>query len=219
MPNGIQDKVNTAKSVLAGANKKFPSPVAAPAPAPIAKSMGVRPPTRPSGGPSLLDAKPQTGKEASDIASGLKWNAEQSRAAGSTLGQFKDGGKVPKTGKYKLHKGETVLTADEGKDIMKKSDMGMSAMAGLGSKKSKKKKMRMSIESSDNDGYITRHHAEGDEKEPMSKEETHVHPNMDALMKHVKDTMGGDEPESAGEEAAEQAPASPAPGGMPPASA
>ena len=190
MANDTQDKLNAAKATLADANKKFPSP--APAAAPVStKAAGIMPrPASPTSG--LGDGGAQLGKE-------LKAKQDNVNAVAPVIGQFKDGGKVKKTGNYKLHEGETVLTAEQGKKKAAKAENGMEAMAAKA--KSGKSKHRMHIESTDNDGYITKHSSEDGEGKSDGREQVHVHPDMDALVNHVKSTFGqtGGEPTEATE--------------------
>jgi hypothetical protein len=167
----IDEAVQSAKAALDHANKSFSRTASKPE---EKESPVIAPKIAPK----------------SDLGSSLKWRAEQGKEAGKVLGQFKDGGKVPKTGKYKLHKGETVLTAKEGNEMSKKHEMGMSAMAGLGSNKKSKKKTHMHIEPTDNDGYITKQHSEGGENPSEPDHAVHAHSNLDALVKHVKSTYG-----------------------------
>lgn len=175
-PINIDDAVKNAKGALATANKKFPSP----APAPTA------PAAKPAAASSMPSIPMQTKKDAEDIKGGLKWRADQTKSNSDVLGQFKDGGKVPKTGNYKLHEGEKVLTKDE-------VDNGMSAMADKA-----KPKVKLHIEPSDNDGFITQQHpATGPQNDDDKK--VHVHPDLDHLVDHIKATYGDTSSQEASE--------------------
>jgi hypothetical protein len=202
-PTATDDALQGAKAALATAKAKFPTAPAAPA-APVKPKMAA--PAAPKG---------------DDTAGGLAWRAQQIKENPTVLGQFKDGGKVPKTGVYKLHKDETVLTADEGKAIAKKKDkdsgMGMATMA-LGMKKSPGGKTRMHIESSDNDGFITKSHSEDADGKGDGREQVHVHPSLDHLVDHVKKTYGAapdNEPNEESEAAEAEKPTAAKPGELP----
>jgi hypothetical protein len=54
------------------------------------------------------------------IAESMAREANMNPRAGDLLGGFKKGGKVKKTGPYKLHKGERVLTARQAKAAPRK---------------------------------------------------------------------------------------------------
>jgi SLT domain-containing protein len=78
------------------------------------KSAGDTDPSRFAAKPAAPKpaAKPASGgmaREASDVGSGLRWRAEQVK----NIGEMKKGGTIPKTGSYKMHKGEEVVTADK----------------------------------------------------------------------------------------------------------
>lgn len=163
----VSKALESAKSALAGA-KKFTASAGdsdpskfAPKPAPVAK-----PTPKP---------KPETGlaKDASDVGSGLRWRAEQVKS----LGSFKKGGTVPKTGVYKLHEGEQVIPSE----IMDK------ATSALGGPKKSKKKLHMNIKPTDDDRFHVVHTYSGGEKTDMPTENTeHAPSSLKELLAHVE---------------------------------
>lgn len=122
-------------------------------------------------------------KDVADVASGLKWRGEQVK----TLGSFKKGGTVPKTGNYKLHKDEKVIPAEKAKQMdTKMMDAASSALGKSSpSKPVMKAKLRMRISPTDNKGYIVDHDG-SDEKAP----EQHSYSDVKSLLKHVGDHYG-----------------------------
>jgi hypothetical protein len=96
VPQNIQDAVDKAKSTLADANKKFPSISTAPkAQTPVAKAA----------------AQPSTGLGDSTIGPSLKAKQQNIQDYSNSLPKMHTGGDVPKTGDYKLQKGEHVSPA------------------------------------------------------------------------------------------------------------
>jgi hypothetical protein len=106
------------------------------------------------------------------------------KSAGNPLGSFKQGGTVPKTGVYKLHKDEKVIPA---KSTGMKDMMSMAGNA-LAHKKDGKKKVHLHIKPSDNDGYSIEQteHMDGTPGMPTH----HVYPDTEGVMEHVGRTYG-----------------------------
>lgn len=162
------------KSVEGKTNSSFaPKPASKPAPAAPAKP------------------KSQTDKDVSDIAGGLKWRGEQAKAV-NTLGSFKHGGTVPKTGAYQLHKDEQVIPAEKAKQMDTKVMDAASQALGKSSpsKPTMKAKLHMRITPTDNGAYIMDHEhrggSEGESKPPAQ----HVAMDVKSLLKHVGDHYG-----------------------------
>lgn len=130
-------------------------------------------------------ASPASGlaQEAESAAQGLKARGDQVK----TLGSFKKGGIVPKTGNYKLHKDEKVIPAEKAKQMdTKMMDAASSALGkSAPSKPTMKAKLRMRISPTDNKGYIVDHDG-SDDKAP----EQHSYSDVKSLLKHVGDHYG-----------------------------
>jgi len=102
------------------------------------------------------------------------------------LGDYKHGTKnVPKTGAYKLEKGEAVVPAKENTMKKRMEAAGKKAMSKLGGKKAAHKKAAMRIQQTDNAGYHVQHDAV-DGGEPQS----HAFENLKGLMSHVQNHYG-----------------------------
>jgi hypothetical protein len=91
---------------------------------------------------------------------------------------------------------EKPISATAGNALANKAKAKLgTATKGLGAKR-KHKKIHMSIEPTDNDGYITKQHSEGGEK-PMDpsqdsdRPQTHAHPDLKALLAHIQGQYGG----------------------------
>jgi hypothetical protein len=127
------------------------------------------------------------------------------------LGSMKKGGTIPKTGLYKLHKDEKVVPADKAKTMAKKSmDHATDGLAAAPKAKRSKKAIHLSIEPTDNKGFIVKHteHTDG----MPGKTKHHVFQHAAEMHKHVMKTfpakaMPAQEPMEA--EAAPEAPAAP----------
>lgn len=168
---GAKDALSKAGSFTKSVEGKTPgtfAPKAAPkSAAPAAKS--------PQSG--------QTGimREASDAGQGIKNRMEQSSKA---LGTFKKGGVVPKTGNYKLHQGEKVIPAE--KANMDKNQMDM-ASAAMKAAKKPGKKLRMTIEQTDNDRFMVDHDEQGQEPNSRSR---HAMSDVKELHQHIDKHFG-----------------------------
>jgi hypothetical protein len=120
MPNNeISKKVSAAKTALAHANQMFPSPAPAPAAPPAPMAAPSAPQQMPN--PSLADEL------------GAKFG--MMKKAGQALGTFKKGGKVPMTGKYILHKGETVVPTRKSVQKSRESKSGARILANARAKR------------------------------------------------------------------------------------
>lgn len=154
--------------------------------APKAQPKAAPAPAKPAKPQSQLD------KDVSDVGSGLRWRAEQAKAVAPTLGGFKDGGTVPKTGKYLLHKNEQVIPAEKAKQMDTKVMDAASQALGKSSpsKPTMKAKLHMRITPTDNGAYIMDHEhrggSEGESKPPAQ----HVAMDVKSLLKHVGDHYG-----------------------------
>jgi hypothetical protein len=118
------------------------------------------------------------------------------------LGSFEKGtDSVPKTGVYKLHKGEAVIPKD--KNPMKQVDKAMASSKDMMGDDKKPKKAIKHIETrKTHDGKFV--HTHKHHHPDVHKDEEHVSNNMDELKKHMDAHMGG-EPD--GDEAGAGAPA------------
>lgn len=115
------------------------------------------------------------------------------------LGSYKKGTSyVPKTGTYKLHEGERVVTKG---DNMKMGMHGaMGSLAGHGGMPKPKKVIKeIRTRKSDNGKYIHEHHHSHPEHHKM---EEHVSDSKDAMMQHMASNMGDDAPGGAAADAA-----------------
>jgi hypothetical protein len=130
------------------------------------------------------------------------------------LGSMEEGGKVKKTGYYKLHKDEKVTPAGENK-MAKKSEhaagaLGKDKKGKKDSKKDKKKNVhRIHVRRSANGGYIAENeHAPVDGQEgqigqtPPSEE--HTYPDLAGLQGHIAEHMGPEEQEEQQEPSEEE---------------
>jgi hypothetical protein len=119
-----------------------------------------------------------------------------------TLGSYAKGtDSVPKTGVYKLHKGEAVIPKD--KNTMK-TDKMKAALSDEDKSKPKKAIKHIETRKTHDGKFVHTHKHHHPEQHP---DEEHVSNNMDELKKHMEAHMGG-EPD--GDEAAGAAPAAPA---------
>ncbi len=180
MPNN-DDVLKGAKAALARADQ-FTKSVESQAPS--------RPAPKAAPAPAAAKPAPSTGlsKEAEDVGSGLKWRAEQVK----TLGSFKKGGVVPKTGNYKLHKDEKVIPAEKAKQM--DSKMMDAASSALGksspSKPTMKAKLHMRITPTDNGTYVVDHEHRGGSEGEMKPPAQHGVMDVKSLLKHVGDHYG-----------------------------
>lgn len=196
MPNddAVSKALAGAKSALAGARKftqstgdtdpsRFAAKPAASAPAPAAK-------------------KPETGiaREASDVGTGIKYRLEQQKS----LGSMKKGGTIPKTGSYKMHKGEEVVTADKSnlQEVIER------AKDSLGGPMRPKHGMRSSHVDHLNDGsHVVRMqpHA-GDEVSYSAKDHKELADKLKQYLGDKEEMAEGDsKPDSKAEESKEKA--------------
>ena len=114
------------------------------------------------------------------------------------MGTFKEGGDVPMTGAYKLHKGEKVLTKDQ-KDHMQhafglaQAHLAHEKMPEMEHKAPKKKIKDVRVRKSHNGGYIMHHthHAphHGSEHDTES-----VAANKEEMLKHMSAEQNQPEP-------------------------
>lgn len=111
-----------AKSALAGA-KKFTASTGDTDPSRFAAKPAASAPAAPK--------KPESGlvREASDVASGIKYRTDQAKALSGNTPGMKKGGVVPKTGNYKMHEGEDVVTADKS-NLQEVIDRAKDALGG-----------------------------------------------------------------------------------------
>ena len=109
------------------------------------------------------------------------------------LGSMKKGGKVSKTGVYKLHEGEQVLTPehkDKLKQALSLAEGALSKEAEKEPEPPKKEVKEMRMRRGVNGGFIVNHlhvHAH------LHPDEEHVHPDMDSLHSHLEDHWGDPE--------------------------
>lgn len=126
------------------------------------------------------------------------------------LGSFKDGGTVPKTGVYKLHKGEHVVTPQDHGKMMHHMALASSVLAHDEPPKDaepKKEVHELHIKKGANGGFIVKHIHKMPHLHP---DEEHVASHMDEMHDHLEEHMGEpdegeEEMESPGTQAAEQA--------------
>lgn len=138
--------------------------------------------------PAAKPAASGMNKEVSDVASGLKWRGEQAKS----LGSFKKGGVVPKTGTYKLHKDEKVIPAEKAKQMdTKMMDAASSALGKSSpSKPTMKAKLHMRITPTDNGTYVVDHEHRGGSEGEMKPPAQHGVMDVKGLLKHVGDFYG-----------------------------
>jgi len=189
MPNDDKslDILSGAKKALANANKFTSS-------AEGKSTSSFAPKSSPAPKASPAPAKPQSqmDKDVSDVASGLKWRAQQAKAVSPTLGGFKDGGTVPKTGKYLLHKDEKVIPAEKAKQMDTKVMDAASQALGKASpsKPTMKAKLHMRITPTDNGGFVMDHEHRGGSEGEMKPPAQHVAMTVKDLLRHVGDHYG-----------------------------
>lgn len=186
MPNDIDNKLAAAKAAL-GSARSFTKSAGDTEP-----SKAVASPAKPAA--AAPAAKPSSGisREAGDAGAGIKARMENESAA---LGSMKKGGKIPKTGLYKMHQGEDVVKADKSNldEVMKRATDGLGAAADR-----VKSKLSMRIEPTDDSRFIVDHEYRGG-KEPMPKSERHAPGNLDELVAHVKKHYSPQMPDKADE--------------------
>lgn len=175
-----EDVLKGAKDALAKADSLTKSAEGTTSSRFAPKTAGAAPVTKPSPG--------GMNKEVSDVASGLKWRGEQTKA----LGSFKKGGTVPKTGNYKLHEGEKVLTKEKAKQMdTKMMDAASSALGKSSpSKPTMKAKLHMRITPTDNGTYVVDHEHRGGSEGEMKPPAQHGVMDVKSLLKHVGDHYG-----------------------------
>lgn len=181
MPNATDDILAGAKKALANASN-FTTGVEGKSPGSFAPKAPVKATPAPT-------AKPASGaaKDVSDVAGGLKWKGEQAKA----LGSFKEGGVVPKTGNYKLHKDEKVIPAEKAKMDPKVMDAASSALGKSSpSKPTMKAKLHMRITPTDNGAYVIDHEHRGGSEGEMKAPAQHAAMDVKSLLKHVGDHYG-----------------------------
>lgn len=98
------------------------------------------------------------------------------------LGSFKKGGKVRKTGVYKLHEGETVVPKDRGTDVLAGGSKPKVKGSGV-------TPHEMNIRKLDDGSYHVRHSHKGKGVEPTPDSEEFSVPNAKHLARHVRHTF------------------------------
>jgi hypothetical protein len=195
----VKSALAGAKSTLAKANDftrssegKNPgmfapkaAPKAAPVPAPAPKSS-------------------ETGlsEEAHSAGEGIKARMENENAARKVLGSFKKGGKVKKTGLYKLHEGEEVMSKD---DVKKKNEekVGHRAASVLGGKGKKGRKgPRIHLSQLSSGHIVAEHQPEPGAQDPTAEPEKHAFNDVDELTEHLREHYKDSAPEAQMEEPA-----------------
>jgi len=167
----ISKVLSSAKSALAGARKftasvgdsepsKLSAKPAAAAPAPA------KPAPKADGGGLM--------KEADDVAQGIKARGEQVKV----LGSMKKGGKIAKTGVYRMHKGEEVVKSDKS-NLQEVMDRATKGLAG------NKSKLHMSIEPTDDGRFVVDHEHRGG-SDPMPSRQRHAPADLKELVEHIK---------------------------------
>ena len=114
-------------------------------------------------------------------ATALKGNQLQRR---EIMGSMKKGGRIPKTGLYKMHKDEKVIPADKAKAMKKKEmDKATDGLASAPKAKRSKKEIHMTIKPTSNKGFIVEHteHSDG----MPSKSKSHAFAHAAEMHKHV----------------------------------
>lgn len=104
------------------------------------------------------------------------------------MGSMKKGGTVPKTGPYKLHKGEKVIPADKVKTMASKMADATKGLGAPDKAPRAKKAIHMHIEPTDNKGFIVHHH-EQENGLPTGKVKHHVFTKAGDMHKHVAKTF------------------------------
>lgn len=118
MPDGIDSAVANAKSVLAEAQKKFPSPKAVPNAKPQTGTPTMH--AVPNAKPNEPSIRQELGDKASNIGDYVKANPPK----------MHNGGPVLADGVYSLKKGEHVLTPQEA-DIARKNALTQAGLKSL----------------------------------------------------------------------------------------
>ena len=150
----------------------------------------------------------QKAAAAASIASGQKAADELMKGVHEpTLGSFKHGGVVPKTGNYKLHEGERVRTMAQEEKMAESLETGKKKETKSGEKresKAPKKKEaakpvvhHMSIHKVKGGHIVHHHHEPHEEGDGRKPDATHVVPNgpggegdTDNLTSHIEEHMG-----------------------------
>jgi hypothetical protein len=194
MPTDINKALANAKAAL-GSARSFTASVGDSEPSKVSP--------KPAAAAPAPAPKPASGlmKEANDTGQGIKSSMENKAAAMKSLGSMKKGGKIPKTGMYKMHEGEDVVKSDKSNldEVLKRATDGLGAAADK-----VKSKLHMRIEPTDDNKFIVDHEHRGG-MEPMPKSERHAPGNLDELVDHIKkhyapqmpdkqDEPDGDEP-------------------------
>jgi hypothetical protein len=131
------------------------------------------------------------------------------------LGSFKKGGEVPKTGVYKLEKGEHVLTPEQKEKTKRAFSLAESALAHkepepVKEETPKKEIREMRIRHGASGGYIIEHH----HTHVVHPMEEHQASHQDHLVDHVLEHMGhpdeGEEEAEKGETGMDESKESPA---------
>lgn len=154
-------------------------------------------------------------KASADMDKDYNQTAQATSATGNAqtrqelMGSFKKGGVVPKTGPYKLHKGEKVIPAKKENEMKKKvTDAATAGLAGKPEKATRPKKTtHTNIEPTDNKGFIV-NHEEHENGMPTGKKKRHVFTKASDMHKHIVKMYPA--PASEVAEAAPTAPAAPA---------
>ena len=150
--------------------------------------------------------------DATAQATSVKGNELQKRAV---MGSMKKGGMVPKTGPYKLHKGEKVIPKDKVKEMANKMEKATEGLGGSPDKKMRvKKTVHMTIEPTDNKGFIVKHEEHHDGV-PSGKRKHHVFSKTSDMYKHVMKTYPAPAAEATPDQAAPAPDASAAPSTAP----
>lgn len=124
------------------------------------------------------------------------------------LGSMEKGGKVKKTGYYKLHKDEKVIP-DGDKEVAKKTKHAAESLGKdkQGKKKGEKKRVhRIHVRRSANEGYVAENeHApiEGEMGQALPSEE-HIYPDLAGVHRHLDEHFGPEEQEEQQEPSEEE---------------
>lgn len=128
------------------------------------------------------------------------------------MGTFKEGGDVPKTGHYKLHEGEKVITKNQKDQMSHAFGLAQSHLAHEKApepehKMPRKKIKHVVVSKSHNNGYLMTHKHHPPHEHPSEQhDETHVAANKEEMMKHMAAEQNQPEPpmEEAGEDPGQQ---------------
>lgn len=205
MPNDdpVSRALSSAKSTLAGA-KKFTASAGDTDPGRFAAKPAAAAPAAPT-------KKPESGmmREASDVASGIKYRTDQAKALSGNTPGMKKGGVVPKTGNYKMHEGEDVVTADKS-NLQDVIDRAKDALGGPMRPKHGMRSTR--IDHHSNGSHTVTHVPHMSPEKPMNEDISYAVKNHKELADKIKEYLGDkNEPEAPGqkdskaEESAEKA--------------